>query len=218
MREFSTHSRFPCGPDEYYALVLNGPFQQQLHVDGLGMEKWDYTDSPPLDDDGTMKRVVFSEPRLNLPYVIANIARFLMIGKAQAYHEHATFVPSERRRLVRLVPCVGSERIDFTFDEWVRPDFEAEDDGDGNATGGGCGCVVEATVRVSVGGGVSSSSSRGKAGDRGSSNWLCRALERFIASTAMVNESTLYDVAWGGTCGCCWRCIVLQVIMPAFGE
>ena len=104
MREFSTRSRFPCGPDEYYALMLNGPFQQQLHVRGLGMTKWDYTDR--LDDDGTMKRVVFSEPRLNLPSVVANIARFLMIGKAQAYHEHATFVPSERRRLVRLVPCV----------------------------------------------------------------------------------------------------------------
>ena len=162
MREWSTFSRFPCDADEYYTLMLDGPFQEKLHLQGLGMDCWDFTDN--WREDGTLKRVVFSEPRLNLPSIIAK-----MISKAQAYHEHTVYTPSERRRLVRVVPCVGGENMDFTFDEWVRPD----EDGVG-------GCFVEATVKVTVGVLRKGSTTERK------SNWLCRILERFICSTSKV--------------------------------
>ena len=162
MREWETFSRFPCTADEYYAIMEDGAFQERLHLDGLGMGCWDYTDTRHVD--GTMKRVVFSEPRLNLPAVIAR-----MMSRAQAYHEHTTYTPSERRRVVRVVPCVGGENMDFTFDERVRPD----EDGVG-------GCVVEAQVSVNVGVLKKGSTTERK------SNWLCRLLERFICSTSKV--------------------------------
>ena len=165
MREWETCSRFPCTADEYYAIMEDGEFQEKLHLEGLGMGCWDYTDT--RHDDGTMKRVVFSEPHLNLPAVIAR-----MMSRAQAYHEYTTFTPSERRRVVRVVPCVGGENMDLTFDERVLPDDE--DDG----VGGGGGCVVEAQVMVNVGVLKKGSTTERK------SNWLCRLLERFICSTS----------------------------------
>ena len=43
---------------------------------------------------------------------------------AQSYHEHTTYTPSECRRFVRVVPCMGAENMDFTFNEWVRDDVD----------------------------------------------------------------------------------------------
>ena len=37
MLEYTTRTRFPRDPDAYYALMLNGAFQQDLHVRGLKM-------------------------------------------------------------------------------------------------------------------------------------------------------------------------------------
>lgn len=162
MREWSTFSRFPCTADDYYAIMVDGSFQERLHVEGLKMGCWDFTDD--LQSDGTLKRVVFSEPRLNLPSVIAR-----MMSKAQSYHEYTTYWPAQRRRLVRVVPCVGGENMDFTFDEWVRDD----EDGVG-------GCVVEASVKVDVG-----VLKKGSTTER-RGNWLTRILERFICSTSKV--------------------------------
>ena len=155
MREWRTFSRFPCTAKEYYALMVDGAFQERLHVDGLKMGCWDFEDA--RDARGVLRsRVAFSEPRLNLPAIIERLAR-----RAQSYHEHTTYTPSECRRFVRVVPCVGAESMDFTFDEWVRDDV----DGVG-------GCVCESIVRVAVKGG-----------------WIGRILERFICSTSKVKLS-----------------------------
>ena len=151
MKEWSTFSRFPCTAEEYYALMLDGDFQRKVHLEGLKMGRYDVTDDP--HPDGTVRRVVFSEPKLNLPAVLERVMK-----RAQAYHEHAVFDPSKLDRRVKVVPCVGAVRIDFSFHETVRPD----EDGVG-------GCVVEALVRVRVQGG-----------------WLGRILERFVCSTSKV--------------------------------
>ena len=151
MKEWSTFSRFPCTAEEYYALMLDGDFQREVHLEGLKMGRYDVTDDP--HPDGTVRRVVFSEPKLNLPAVLERVMK-----RAQAYHEHAVFDPSKLDRRVKVVPCIGAERIDFSFHETVRPD----EDGVG-------GCVVEALVRVRVQGG-----------------WLGRILERFVCSTSKI--------------------------------
>jgi hypothetical protein len=151
MKEWNTFSRFPCTAEEYYALMLDGDFQRKVHLEGLKMGRYDVTDDP--HPDGTVRRVVFSEPKLNLPAVLERVMK-----RAQAYHEHAVFDPSKLDRRVKVVPCVGAERIDFSFHETVRPD----EDGVG-------GCVVEALVRVRVQGG-----------------WLGRILERFVCSTSKI--------------------------------
>lgn len=151
MKEWSTFSRFPCTAEEYYALMLDGDFQRKVHLEGLKMGRYDVTDDP--HPDGTVRRVVFSEPKLNLPAVLERVMK-----RAQAYHEHAVFDPSKLDRRVKVVPCIGAERIDFSFHETVRPD----EDGVG-------GCVVEALVRVRVQGG-----------------WLGRILERFVCSTSKI--------------------------------
>lgn len=151
MKEWSTFSRFPCIAEEYYALMLDGDFQRKVHLEGLKMGCYDVTDD--LQPDGTVRRVVFSEPKLNLPAVLERVMK-----RAQAYHEHAVFDPSKLDRRVKVIPCMGAERMDFSFHETVRPD----EDGVG-------GCVVEALVRVKVQGG-----------------WLGRILERFVCSTSKV--------------------------------
>ena len=98
MREWRTFSRFPCTAKEYYALMVDGAFQERLHVDGLKMGCWDFEDA--RDAKGVLlSRVAFSEPRLNLPAIIERLAR-----RAQSYHEHTTYTPSECRRFVRVVP------------------------------------------------------------------------------------------------------------------
>ena len=136
MKEWRTFSRFPCSASSYYALMLDGDFQARAHVRGLGMACYDVVDEP-IDDGARLNRVVYSEPRLNLPAVLERVMK-----RAQAYHERAVFDLRDRSRFVRVVPCVGGESIDFTFHERVRPD----EDGVG-------GCVVEAEVRVEVKGG-----------------------------------------------------------------
>ena len=68
MKEWRSFSRFPCTADEYYALMLDGAFQQKLHMTAMKMGCYDVTDD--AQPDGTIKRVVFSEPRLNLPAVL----------------------------------------------------------------------------------------------------------------------------------------------------
>ena len=151
MKEWSTFSRFPCTAEEYYALMLDGDFQRKVHLEGLKMGCYDVTDDP--QPDGTVRRVVFSEPKLNLP------------RGPRARHETRASLPRTRRlrplqtRPTRQGdPCMGAERMDFSFHETVRPD----EDGVG-------GCVVEALVRVKVQGG-----------------WLGRILERFVCSTSKV--------------------------------
>jgi hypothetical protein len=151
MKEWRSFSRFPCTADAYYALMLDGAFQQKLHMTAMKMGCYDVTDD--AQPDGTIKRIVFSEPRLNLPAVLERVMK-----KAQAYHEHAVFNPPGLERRVRVVPCIGGDRMDFSFHEWVRDD----DDGVG-------GCVVESAISVHVKGG-----------------WLARILERFIKSTSRV--------------------------------
>ena len=151
MKEWRSFSRFPCTADAYYALMLDGAFQQKLHMTAMKMGCYDVTDD--AQPDGTIKRVVFSEPRLNLPAVLERVMK-----KAQAYHEHAVFNPPALERRVQVVPCIGGDRMDFSFHEWVRDD----DDGVG-------GCVVESAIEVHVKGG-----------------WLARILERFIKSTSRV--------------------------------
>ena len=136
MKEWRTFSRFPCSASSYYALMLDGDFQARAHVRGLGMACYDVVDEPN-DDGARLNRVVYSEPRLNLPAVLERVMK-----RAQAYHERAVFDLRDRSRFVRVVPCVGGESIDFMFHERVRPD----EDGVG-------GCVVEAEVRVKVKGG-----------------------------------------------------------------
>ena len=135
MKEWRSFSRFPCTADEYYALMLDGAFQQKLHMTAMKMGCYDVTDD--AQPDGTIKRVVFSEPRLNLPAVLERVMK-----KAQAYHEHAVFNPPALERRVQVVPCVAGDRMDFSFHEWVRDD----DDGVG-------GCVVESAIKVHVKGG-----------------------------------------------------------------
>jgi hypothetical protein len=39
MLEYKIASRFPRDPDAYYALMLDGAFQQDLHVRGLKMAR-----------------------------------------------------------------------------------------------------------------------------------------------------------------------------------
>ena len=115
MKEWSTFSRFPCTAEEYYALMLDGDFQRKVHLEGLKMGCYDVTDDP--QPDGTVRRVVFSEPKLNLPAVLERVMK-----RAQAYHEHAVFDPSKLDRRVKVIPCMGAERMDFSFHETVRPD------------------------------------------------------------------------------------------------
>ena len=114
MKEWSTFSRFPCTAEEYYALMLDGDFQRKVHLEGLKMGCYDVTDDP--QPDGTVRRVVFSEPKLNLPAVLERVMK-----RAQAYHEHAVFDPSKLDRRVKVIPCMGAERMDFSFHETVRP-------------------------------------------------------------------------------------------------
>ena len=116
MKEWRTFSRFPCSASSYYALMLDGDFQARAHVRGLGMACYDVVDEPN-DDGARLNRVVYSEPRLNLPAVLERVMK-----RAQAYHERAVFDLRDRSRFVRVVPCVGLESINFTFHERVRPD------------------------------------------------------------------------------------------------
>ena len=132
MKEWRSFSRFPCTADEYYALMLDGAIQQKLHMTAMKMGCYDVTDD--AQPDGTIKRIVFSEPRLNLPAVLERVMK-----KAQAYHEHGVFNPPSLERRVQVVPCIGGDMMDFSFHEWVRDD----DDGVG-------GCVVESVIKVHV--------------------------------------------------------------------
>lgn len=156
MKEWKSHSRFPCSAQVYYDLMLDGKFQQTLHMTAMKMGCYDVTDD--VQADGSIKRVVFSEPRLNLPAVLARVMK-----KAQAYHENAVFNHPFLERRVKVVPCMAGEMLDFSFHEWVRPDS----DGDGG--GGGTGCVVESVIKLHVKGG-----------------WIARLLERFIKSQCKV--------------------------------
>ena len=134
MRVWRTFSRFACTAEEYFDLMLDVPFQERLHVDGLGMGTYQADDT--LEADGTY-RVAFAEPRLNLPAVLARL-----FAKAQAYHEHTHYDPVTLERHVRVVPALGAEHMDFTFTETVR----ADRDGVG-------GCVATSVVRVHCDGG-----------------------------------------------------------------
>jgi hypothetical protein len=135
MKEWRSVSRFPCTADEYYRLMETGAFQQRLHMTAMKMGCYDVTDD--ARPDGTIRRIVFSEPRLNLPTVLERVMK-----KAQAYHEHAVFNPPRRERRVRVVPCMGGDLMDFSFHEWARDD----DFGAG-------GCVVQSNIRLHVKGG-----------------------------------------------------------------
>lgn len=135
MRVWRTFSRFACTAEEYFDLMLDVPFQERLHVDGLGMGTYRADDT--LEPDGRTTRVAFAEPRLNLPAVLARL-----MAKAQAYHEHTRYDPVTLERHVRVVPAMGAEHMDFTFTETVR----ADRDGVG-------GCVATSVVRVHCDGG-----------------------------------------------------------------
>ena len=135
LKEWRSFSRFPCTAQQYYDLMLDGSFQQKLHTTAMKMGCYDVSDD--VRPDGTIKRIVFSEPRLNLPTVLARVMK-----KAQAYHENAVFNPTKLERRVEVIPCMGHEMMDFSFHEWVRPDS----DGVG-------GCVVESVITLHVKGG-----------------------------------------------------------------
>jgi len=107
--EWHIRSRFNRSPERFFAHMMDGAFQEDMHVKGLKMTSWDYVDRPAEEPGGVLTRVAFAEPKLNLPAVIQRLAR-----KTQAYHELSSFEPMTRVRhvtvkpLFNLIPIVRS--------------------------------------------------------------------------------------------------------------
>ena len=97
------------------------------------MGRYDVTDDP--HPDGTVRRVVFSEPKLNLPAVLERVMQRAGLPRTPSS-------TPQTRPTRQGGPLHRRRGIDFSFHETVRPD----EDGVG-------GCVVEALVRVRVQGG-----------------------------------------------------------------